>query len=223
MSNLTIPIMSVCLIVSFLGLLTIWKRIMEIQGEMEFIHDYGDKFSKMIKLYFVSHNIEQDTYFWLTKNVNKIQRLLGANGIIHLYRPAYSTTVYSQYHILVNTLPQFIRSGPHLDDCNSCLEAITKHIGQLEEQDGKLKNRLRNPLMWLQDGFRFIILLPFYIFRWLGLLESPFIRKVATSAFVQLISGLLSAMAILGTIVGLIVDWDNFVQRIQSWFSTFFT
>jgi hypothetical protein len=216
--QLLIAVAVVCSFGSLLGLVSLWRERDGFQNDITFIEKYGDNFNYLVEAYAARVPLDPELCTWLVKYVNKMQRLLGSDGILQYYRSPYADYAYTHYQLLVNTLPQIIRGEVHGHDVNSCLEAVVKRSGELEEQMEANHAKLRNPLAWLQVGLQLITLLPIYLLGWLGLLEFSVVRGIAASGLFRFVSGSFSLFAILRTIVGLIVDWGELQRPIRSWF-----
>src|SRR5258707_571181 len=60
---------------------------------------YGEHYKKLTSGYF-SRTFESDNYEWLTLNVNKMQRELGNDGVLAVFKLPYNQGVLRNYQIL---------------------------------------------------------------------------------------------------------------------------
>lgn len=210
MSKLHVILIFIALLT--IGICRILFRINKLSRKLEFTENYLKKFQTFTMQLFKNNAFENGLYIWLTENVNKMQSLLGSNGILHNYKPPFANYVYSDYQVLVNTLSEIRRKTVHQDMIGICEDCFFRYIGQSKEILSSYTKQLRNPLLWLRESMNFIITLPLLLAYWFGLFSYSMFDRLSYSLFFRLLSFLITILYILGSIITIITGWDTFAM-----------
>lgn len=204
-------VITVILIAGFVNTLS---KYITWRARIRFATDFLDKYHILMNSYFSSHNIDAEAYHWLTLHSARMQLLMGPFGIVD-YRPPYANYILRNYQMVLNALPE-IRTGLIFEtDITNLDDMIIRFIGWERDRANSFRNRLFNPFAWLQEGMRFIILLPLQVMEWIGIAKEGTINRADNSRSIGILAGIFSLLGIIGTIVGLTVDWEQFIKIIK--------
>ena len=92
-----------------------------------------------------------------------------------------------------------------------------RHIGSLNETEKDIKKHLFNPITCFADGIRFVISLPIFILKWLGIVSDEGTLKIQSSFFFRIINWLVAFIGFFSAIVTIVIGWDEFWSLIFSW------
>lgn len=209
MSN-TLKIIAILICLLILGFIRIINRILYLQKRIDFTSQYLKRYSEFIS----KDNFDEEEYYWLTYNVNKIQAELGVGGIID-YRPPFANYIINNYQLIINTLPE-IRSGiAHEAMINACSEVMIRHLGLLDKNITELRNQLYNPFIYLREGINLIITLPIRIAYWSGLVEYSSFEKVSTGIIVKIFSFLIMILGVIASVITIFIGWEPFITQMR--------
>ena len=190
------------------GLVRLVIRCRSLVKKREFLIEYYNKFEKFVEDY-PNKEIDGEVYAWLTRNVTRIQRELGIHGVMEMYKKACSSCYLSNYAIIINTLPDIIRRTAHKNDILSCFECMTRYLGVLEERTNLLVSQILNPLVWLREGVKLILLLPLIVLVWFGMIGLSSAETIERSPLVTTISGMVSFLGLVGALITIILGWKE--------------
>jgi hypothetical protein len=209
-----------------LGFATIGIRNKKSNDEVEFFIEFRNKLIDYIN----SRGSDSDSYHWLTLNANLMQQRMGSDGIWAVFRdPPFK---YNNYPFVINGLMKIrdIFSGdnfgrdPFGNDgrfFEMMESSLLRFIG--ERQAGLLEDQreIRNPLSWLRYGARDIVSLPLHILLAFGLIGSETFRRTKRSPAFKALSFLfivvLTSLAVLSDIAGLVTSGRSAWQAVLSW------
>ena len=92
-----------------------------------------------------------------------------------------------------------------------------RYAGVLEELDLDSRKELLNPLSWWREGVSAILLTPFYLLYQFGILATSPIGRIESASIFRLLAGLLSLVLSIVGLIGLIVDWPDFINLLPQW------
>lgn len=155
-----------------------WKK------KLKFAEKYLNKLTTFADL--VSNNhFDDQLYNWLTQNEPEMQMKLGVLGEVD--------SENGTYKIVSNTIPNLAMVGQgrassyQIDNSEkavfNCKHALNRHIGLTKKYLKKARQGLINPIKWVHTA----ILMPFYVFRWLGFKNSS-VEKLETNQLFKIIS-----------------------------------
>lgn len=206
------------------GFLVIYFRIVEYNRDLGFAVKFRNDFIAFANEYNSSYdswtrkgNINNEKYIWLTKNVNKIQTMLGPYGIMH-YVGAFQSFQIPRYQIIINTLPKF-REGKIEDfDIMSSDECMLRYIGVIENFITKEKVKLNNPFIWFREGIKEILSVPLLAFHWFGVLNKDTVSVITNSTIYKFFSGLAALITFISGIVTIIQGKEKTLELLEKIF-----
>jgi hypothetical protein len=145
-----------------------------------------------------------------------MQSEMGDHGMIHAFRPTYEQVVYRNWPIILNAIPTIrARAGYHdshawnrsLDDyAHMVNDALMRYLGSLDEAARDCRAEMHNPFIWLREGTRILIAIPFNLLSWFGILGSATVSGITASHAFKAIAGITGLVGFVGMVAGLIVD-----------------
>ena len=225
---MTLYIILIFISIFIIGFSTIWKRFADYCKMLEFANLYRVNFIQLSNKYFESYDrwnsqgiIDSELYIWLTKNVNRMQSDVGEQGRMHYVGP-WQTYQVKNYQIIINTLPKFRHGTVENFDVSSTDDCLLRHSGVVEDLISQVKQKLKNPVIWFQEGFKQIISIPIYLLNWFGIINSTtttrLVRNRVYSVFVG-IGGIVTFISGLVTIVqgkkGALLLFDSIIKLLH--------
>jgi len=154
-----------------------------------------------------------------------MQTYLGYDGL-SAYKPPYANYIIKNYQIIVNILPE-IRKEFNSTFCDArslqeyvaiLNETIMRYLGILDNQ---LKSNLRkfhNPILWLKEGIVYILIFPFILLNWFGIISKSIVINLTDNFLFKLISNIISLLSLLATIITIVIGWTSFFKTIKNLF-----
>ena len=177
--------------------------------KLEFANEFRNHFVNLANHYLQSYdswsrqgNIDHNNYNWLTKNVDQMQANLGGIGIINYVAP-FGRFHSTNYQVLINTISKF-REKIHQTEINLCDDCLTRYIGIYEKIIISNKKELKNPFLWFKEGINFLLILPFNILKWFGLMNSKTVKQITNNLVYKIFTGLVALIAFISSIVTII-------------------
>jgi len=209
-----------------IGLVKILYEKRRIIKKHNFVFDFRNNFIDFTNNYFKgydtftkkSESFDNELYVWLTKNVNKVQSILGNSGIMDYVAP-FQIYRIPRYEIIINTLPQFRNGSITEFDINSTDDCLLRYLGQLEKRIEKVDKELTNPVIWFTIGIQTVISIPLYFLNWFGLFSNRSIAIIKEGLFYKIISGIIALVGFLSGIVTIIVGKEQVIQFVKDFFS----
>ncbi len=193
---MTFLIIGIFIFVIVLGFATIIRRLKRYNNKYTFAQEYRNNFVSFTNNYFETKNhyydqeiFDSKKYYWLTKNVNRIQSDLGHLGSMFYVAPFRLYTI-SDYQIIINTIPKFRDGKITQFDITSVDDCLIRYLGVMEEAIFNAQKKIWNPIVWFQEGFREIFSLPLYVLNWFGIIPDNAVFKVMTNLFYKIFVGI---------------------------------
>lgn len=200
--------------------------IFEAKREIGFAKEYAEKFQRYARLYVNSHirnshpsakerRAEAELYNWLALHANKMQRDLGDSGVGTQAHPAVGL-VNTNCPILTHTLSN-MGAGSYVfptNDITTCQNMLLAHLGDMEEYCSRMVKRSINPVLWLTEGVRALVTLPFWLAYESGLIGYGAYAKAGGSFIVRLIAFI---VPIASLAVGIVANWETLSANITQW------
>lgn len=193
-----------------LGVGQVIIRLRALRARYELVDRYAQRFNRFATGV-VNNRFDAVAYAELLGELVRIQSELGSLGRMPWYRPAYATYAISNYDLLINTLPEMRQGQAHPDTVNLCLDVLVMHLGRLREQIEETQREVRSPFVWLREGVQFFVTLPLRLALWSGLVEYGHFQRIATSGLVKFLSFLVMMVGLVGSAMGIVVGWDEFL------------
>ncbi len=209
------------LIVIFLIIIGIIANVIKIKkysDNYNFIYEYREKFSKFISDLMNKDKYNNKDYEWLISNSDKIQIILGDVGTM-LYRD--SRGHYPNYQIVINFMNEVLslKSSGLIelegDQITWCHNSFLRKMGVIDECRKREIKRLFNPIYNLVSGVKIILEIPLEILFSVGLMSSTSLSKVKDSILFKMLTGLISILTLLSTIMTIVLDWNQFIDLIK--------
>ena len=202
------------------GLIRLLAYRRELESKRQFAHEFLSSLVRYVK----SQGADYEAYAWLVQRLPRMQTHLGILGIAASYRPPFANYAFSNYQIVVNTLPELRRSlqSPFsnrvaLDYVAIIQECVLRHLGSLDDQQERTAQDLRNPMIWFREGIQFLLIVPALMLSWMGLITSANAVRLRASATFRLLSALVAIAGFVGAVIGIVTDWESFSGIIRQW------
>jgi hypothetical protein len=206
-----------------LGFFTINKRRLKYIQNSNFAVEYRNNFVDFCNIFHKTYEkhwspgtVDNDKYIWLTKNVGKIQDIIGHTGIFDSYITPFQRMHFRNYQIIINTLPKFKEGNIHESDINSVDDCLIRYVGNMEDIIDQVEKKMRNPIIWFKEGFKEILTLPIYILNGFGLIPDNIVSKIKSNLIYNIIIGIGGLAAFSSAIVTIIQGKQQTIEFIQS-------
>ena len=212
--------------IALLGFITLFRDLRRNRRRAMFANEFLSQFRALLK----NQEIDYEIYTWLIHRSPKLQAEMGGHGIVHSFRPPYSNYMYKSYPIILNVIPEirkeieddkFMRNVRVINAYIALVnESLIRYIGSLDDALDELRREIKNPVIWLREGFSFILLLPISFFYWLGIVGSSFVEKISRNPIFKIIAGLITLLGSISTVMAIVMGWDSFVQTIMDYLAS---
>jgi len=207
---MTTAIITVFILILVIGFVSLFRLYNKLEEKYTFTNEYRDRLTSLATKYFESYDswakkgaVDSDLYIWLTKNVNRMQNLLGQLGIVN-FVAAYQVYHIKNYEIIINTVPKFRLGTVETQDMHYADDCLLRFIGVMEKQLLTSKKKLINPFIWFKQGTQEVLSLPIYIFHWFGIISTTTTGKLTTNVFFRLFAGISALVALISGLVTII-------------------
>lgn len=217
---------SIILIVGVIGFVYIFQKAKHIAEKRQLAHDFLNK----LNIYLNSQGRDYNTYIWLIQRSVKVQSDMGSFGILHAFRPPYANYMYQNYPAILNILPEirkefdddsYLRNTRALHEYGSLLnESLLRYIGALDDMFKSARGDLRNPFIWLREGFQQILLLPLTLLHWLGVMGNVLVDTIAKNRLFKILAGIVALLGVLSAIMTIVIGWEPFINSLRQVFTS---
>ena len=220
---ITIGIIGVLIV---LGLLDILFKINNLNKRIEYTHSYRNDFVTFCNELQETKTLGGKTYTRLMQEVNRIQRELGTDGIISVYRDPLAGFQMNNYPIFLNffnELRNYVTNFYLFEErifllISSADESLIKHIGNLEDAIAHNRRKLKNPVFCFSRGINLIISLPVKVFEWGGVISEQSSSKILGSHIHRFLSKLIFIIGLISSIMTIVMDWEEFISILSEIF-----
>lgn len=208
-----------------LGFIIKYVEIYDFDKRLTFTKEYRDKFITLCNDIFSNNHFDQAIYYELTAAVKDMQAELGADGIYAYVQDNLKGVATRNYQALVNFLPELrtainekqnsimsMRLSRSITDCD---DMFVRHIGTLTSQIDATRKEAQNPFSCFAEGVRTIISLPILLLKWFGIISSTTAIKLKSNWIVKIISILVTLVGFVGSVITIIIGWNQFVEIIS--------
>lgn len=197
-----------------------WIRLLRLLHRLEAKKEFAREFLAKLADYATSNGENFEAYTWMVHRSSKMQGQLGRSGVFAMYRPPFSDEVWRNVQImnLLGELPRWMgdEGGMRLGTTQSFVraihEALIRNIGELDDRSEIIATSLRNPLVWFREGISMLLVGPLVFLQGLGLASDRVVNRVAQSALIRVVSGVVGLLSIVGAIIGIVTGWNPFVE-----------
>lgn len=188
-----------------LGFGRLLREISLLNEKHRFASEFLIKFQQLVR-----GGFDAQVYTWLTMNVVQMQSALGWLGRIS-YRPPFSNFMHQDYPALMNTLSEIGAGTAHPTMISCCQDILLRHLGVLEEGRKAAQREVRNPIVWLREGVRLVLMLPLFVLNWVGVMSASAVARVSSNSAFRLASGVITLLSALSSVVTITLGWEAFL------------
>lgn len=175
---------------------------------MNFADKYRRNYNRFV------NKADDDLYFWLTKNMHKIQKNVGNFGIMEYIAP-HRTHSISNYALILNTLPKFRNGKVNAVEINSVDDCLLRYIGYLEDLEEENQKEIKNPIIWFRKGIFQVLSIPLLIFKSFGILTSENLNNIKESMIYHLFTGIIALVSLISGLVTIIVEREQVFEYLK--------
>jgi len=193
-----------------LGLADVVVELRSLVGRLNFTVAYRERWVAFFE------GGKPEDYGWLTEKLSAMTREMGGEDIV-AYRARAGGLSSPHYALLANTLAGSRMGEAQGEEIAMADHLLLVHAGALKHRVESLEGQLKNPLILVGRGLKFILSLPLLLLGWFGVLRPVSVQRARASwlfGFVQLVAAVAVALASIETLVS---GWSTFVAQIQSW------
>jgi hypothetical protein len=197
--------------VALVGWFRLVVRLAAWRRAKRFAQAYLMRFRQLAEAY------DEETYAWLLRRAARMQEHLGGLGLIARAATPYEPAPVSDTPVLPTTL-RSMRSGTARPEAiATCEDALVQRLGVLDDERADHVRDLLNPLRWLGEGIRFLVLLPILALHGFGLVRRATVERFVQSTLFNVLVGI-ALVLILGTAGAILVmGWGDFVALLRQW------
>lgn len=209
-----------------IGFIDIVLSIRKCNHNSLYVTEFYNDFIK----YGNSQGKDYKTYDSLIRESIKIQNMLGGNGILYNYKPAYANYSYPSIQVIVNFLPDLNkefyreRSGRYPSDeiiqffFNTIRECLIRYQGVLNNRKNNFVDLLRNPLKIFNHGVKTILHFPFFMLASFGLISEDMSEKAFSNKIFNSLGALISTLGLLSTMITIVTGWKPFIVFLKNFY-----
>jgi hypothetical protein len=202
-------------VICSIGLIQIIKQLLTSTSELLAVR----RFYKAFHQYYESDGTDEKTYTWLMERSQPIQWTLGEGGILSIYKPPFATGVLQNIPVIINFIPELRQAfnGGYSHAYNHDIaiivdDTLLRFMGVLKFRRNHAIGLLLNPLQWLIKGIQAILGFPILLLQWTGVISTHSAGRLQEHMLFKLVTLLLTVIGVVGSIIGIIVDWERFTQ-----------
>lgn len=202
--------------------------INKLSERLQYTQKYRDEFLKLCEQ-IKKDKIDEQTYYNLAHDMNKIQLELGVDGIISVYYDPLKGIRMNNYPIFLNffnDLRTELTCYCILEDrinlsIGTCNDALIKHIGQLDNTIEYRKSKIKNPFYCFSKGVSLIVSLPIKLLEWCEIINQKSSDKILSSKIYKVINNIIVIINLLSDIITITTGWDGFTGIVQAGLNLF--
>lgn len=204
------------------GFTRVLREVLRGEEKIKDISNFLNKFGKYVQ----SQGSDYEAYLWLIQKSPKIQAMLGGYGEASLFRPPFANFAYRDYQIIVNVIPEirkefeddaYLRNTRALNEYIALVrDSLLRFVGVLNDELETKKKKLKNPVIWFSEGVSWLLLLPFSLVQWVGLLSERLVNGIANHVLFKIMAGLASLLGVISTLMTIMLGWGAFLSAIQN-------
>ena len=221
---MTLVIISFFAFILLTGFIVLRKSFLHTRERLIFTSKYRNQFVEFANNFYKNYDrfdrrgeIDHEKYVWLTKNANKMQGILGQTGVMEYIGPFHQYKI-SNYNIVLNTIPKFRDKSIMEFDVNSVDDCLLRYIGIVEERTNERVKQLKNPFLWLKQGFKELFSLPIYIINWLGIIPDRVVGKITSNLIFNILVGIGALVTFVSGVVTIIQGKEQTIDFIKKLF-----
>jgi hypothetical protein len=218
---ITTSIILSILTIFIIGFIQVYNCLPRVKEKFNFANEYRNKFNDFVNKYFQTYdqrnrsgNFDNESYIWLTMNMDKIQSHVSILGTVS-YQSAFRGYMIKNYQVIINTIPKFRQGLVDSSEVGMVDDCLLRYLGKLEEYSNGAQKNLNNPIVWFREGFREVLSIPIFILNWLGIISNRRVNAIKDSLVYKAISGFIALLAFLSSIITIIVGYDQAISFIS--------
>jgi hypothetical protein len=214
---------------SVIGLFKTLTEVIKARDDCENAVDFLNDFRRYCDGLW-NGNPDRALYEKLMMNADSTQSKMGYFGYASQWSPPFSNFMYRNYPLIINLIPQItqtatgswfglnsiVREQVH-NYMTTVDDALLRYIGYLEKKWATARKNCFNPVIWLRDGVRLIIQLPFLVLMWFGILSGRWYHKIVESFVMKSIGFVVAMTELLSSITTIITGYDPSLSIIKKW------
>ena len=215
-------IIGIIILLILIGMVATAYTIYSLTNRRDYTARYRDDLLKLYDHISKTGKMDDELYYKLMQDVNKIQLELGKDGIASVYQDRLAGIQINNYPLFLNLFND-LRS--EMMDYSlfaeriylaigSCDEALVKHLGNLNEAIQLAKKRFFNPFYCFSKGINCIISFPIKILEWAGIINGAASGRVLNSRVYDVFSKIVVLLGLIASIMTIILGWDQVVNII---------
>lgn len=208
--------------IMLLGGICKYIKLREIPKRLDYTQQYRNDFVELHNKIGSTGKLDDNLYYKLMQDQNKMQRELGLDGIVSIYTDPAAGLQYKNYPLILNffnelrimmTEPSIFEERIYLL-FGSCNEALTKHIGVLNEAQELGYKKIKNPFHLFSCGISYIVGLPVKILEWCGIINSNSRDKALGSKICSALEKIVTLLSLIAAIISITTGWSQFIGLI---------
>lgn len=186
---------------------------------VDFTNHFRDFGSQLVE----HEYFDSEKYQWLMMNSSKMQSMMGSYGVVS-YKPPFANYMYKNYQLVVNGIREikgnFQRAAGSyglsfekrwvLESISMVDDALLTYVGAMSNYLDGTKRGLKNPLIWLREGVRFIVTSPISLLYWSGLIKYRTYNIISNNFFVKVLSFVIGIIGFVSSIVTIVTGYTPF-------------
>jgi len=190
---------------------------------IEFMNNYRDFCSPLFQ-----NTFNGDKYQWLKMKSTKMQTLMGSFGIASVYKPPGANHYFRNYEIIVNGISGIRENYSEMvnsysldlerrilqEVISTIDDVLLTFIGAAEGWVNEAQKEVKNPLIWLREGVRFVVTSPISLMYWSGLVRYRMYNTLSNNYPVKLLSFLIGVIGLVSSIVTIVTGYTPFRSMI---------
>ncbi len=221
MSNwLPFIIVTLIIIIGFVKTISSYRKTIKNHNfAIEYMNNYREFCSPLFQ-----NTFNSDKYQWLKMNSSKIQTLMGSFGIASMYKPPGANYYFSNHQMIINGISSIRESYSHMDNgfglnldrkilqetIRMIDDMLLTFIGAADNWVNEAQKELKNPLIWLREGVRFVVTSPVSLMYWSGLIRYRTYNTLSNNFLVKLLSFLIGVIGFVSSIVTIVTGYTPF-------------
>lgn len=207
-----------------LGLVVLMRAYYHIRKRRSFTSEVFERFQQAATAQ-QEGEVDEEATTWLTYHADRMQQYLVEQGIV-TYEPAVTeypgltpeddATMMRGRALLLDAIPQF--RTPHADPrtLDRVNDLLVRYLGATEEEQRRRGWRLLNPLLWLREGIRAVLLSPLYLLHGFDLVRATTVRRVGGAVLVKVLVLIVYLTLVLGAGAVLAFGWEEVVEAVEN-------
>jgi hypothetical protein len=213
-------ICGICLI----GILSILLDNKKLNDRIDYTNEFINKYREFSNgLY--QQNMNEELYQWLRLRSSKMQIMLGNFGIASMYKPPFSNIAYNDYQIVVNGLSEIrkeyvmVNSNLSYQNLNELIrivdDCLVSFLGFLQDEHQDILTNLKNPIIWLREGIRSIVIFPVAFIYWSGLIKYNTYSRLSNNLVVRILTAIVALIGFISSIITISLGHEVLLQFLK--------